>query len=101
MSATAYYILIVVVILAVGYFLKSMGQHSTSLRRGAIIWSSIIGGAIAGLVGGFTYFRITDPHPSPASGAAMGEGLLVVYVLAPACAVVAGLIASNVTKDRQ
>ncbi len=96
---TAYYLLIVLAVFVASGLLRGMGRSSTSPRRGVIIWLSIIGGAAVGVLGGFAACHIVNPHPEGFGQESTGEAILVLFVIAPVCAIVAGKVAETVTKD--
>jgi hypothetical protein len=77
-------------------FLTSMVRHSTSLRRGAIIWSSVFCGAAVGPVAGVVYLRLYVSRPG-----AKVESLLVMCLLGSLWAVAGGIIAVRATEDRE
>jgi hypothetical protein len=70
------------------------------VRRYLIVVASVVAGAGAGLLGGMGFFAWVDPHPNAATQAGMGEALLILFWIVPACAIAAGVIAVKVTQRR-
>jgi Trk-type K+ transport system membrane component len=89
-------LLILLIAFLVLRFLTSMVRHSTSLRRGAIIWSSVFCGAAVGPAAGFIYLRLYDSRPG-----AKIESLLIMGLLGSLWAIGGGMVAVMATKDRE
>jgi hypothetical protein len=71
------------------------------MRRLAVIFLGIVAGGMLGLYGGMAFFRLINPHPRVATQDAMGEGLCLLFLIIPVCAILGGVTMARLTRERE
>jgi ABC-type polysaccharide/polyol phosphate export permease len=70
------------------------------MRRVATIIAGAIVGAFAGLFATWGFFTWYDPYPRVATQDGMGYGLLVIFVIMPACCIGLALLIAQLTRPK-
>jgi hypothetical protein len=70
------------------------------MRRTATIIAGACIGAFAGLFGSFAFFSWYDPNPRVATQDGMGYGLLIVFVIMPACGIGLAFLFARLTRPK-